>query len=54
MIEESGIEHQVEDTDEVVEKFKEFPNVAEPEDFLPGAQAVGPRGSRSWSSSRWP
>ena len=37
MIEESGIEfeHEVEDTDEVVEKFKEFLDQVSPEDFLP-------------------
>ncbi len=37
VIEESGIEfeHEVEDTDEVVEKFKEFLDQVSPEDFLP-------------------
>jgi uncharacterized protein len=37
VIEESGIEfeHEVEDTDEVVEKFKEFLEEVTPEDFLP-------------------
>jgi hypothetical protein len=36
VIEESGIEfeHEVEDTDEVVEKFKEFLDQVSPEDFL--------------------
>ncbi|MBY0397617.1 MAG: bifunctional nuclease family protein, partial [Thermoleophilia bacterium] len=36
VIEESGIEfeHEVEDTDEVVEKFKEFLDQVTPEDFL--------------------
>jgi bifunctional DNase/RNase len=38
VIEESGIEfeHEVEDTDEVVEKFKEFLDQVSPEDFLGG------------------
>ena len=37
VIEQSGIEfeHEVEDTDEVVEKFKEFLDQVSPEDFLP-------------------
>ena len=36
VIEESGIEfeHEVEDTDEVVEKFKEFLDQVSPDDFL--------------------
>ena len=36
VIEESGIEfeHEVEDTDEVVEKFKDFLDTVSPEDFL--------------------
>jgi hypothetical protein len=36
VIEESGIEfeHEVEDTDEVVEKFKEFLEQVSPDDFL--------------------
>ena len=36
VIEESGIEfeHEVEDTDEVVEKFKEFLDQVSPDDFM--------------------
>ena len=42
VIEESGIEfeHEVEDTDEVVEKFKEFLDQVSPEDFLHGRLAT--------------
>ena len=40
MIEESAIEfeHEVEDTEEVVDKFKEFLDEVTPEDFAQGGE----------------
>ena len=47
MIEESAIEfeHEVEDTEEVVDKFKEFLDEVTPDDFAAGRLLTERRGS---------
>ena len=52
VIEESAIEfeHEVEDTEEVVDKFKEFLDEVTPEDFAQGERALGRAVSRAGCS----